>query len=49
MKSYMLCGVDQVIFHSGLPHFRGLWREYGVSGSGKYKLTPGMFSPPSSE
>lgn len=37
MKSYMLCGVDQVIFHSGLPHFRGLWREYGVSGSGKYR------------
>lgn len=38
MKSYILCCVDQLIFHSGLPHFQGgLWREYGVSGSGKYR------------
>ncbi len=34
MKSYILCCVDQVIFHSGLPHFRG---GCGVSGSGKYR------------
>lgn len=31
---YILCCVDQVIFHSGLPHFRG---GCGVSGSGKYR------------
>lgn len=42
MKSYILCCVDRLIFHSGLPHFLGgggggLWREYGVSGSGKYR------------
>lgn len=24
MKLYILCCVDQVIFHSGLPHFRGV-------------------------
>ncbi len=34
MKSYILCCVDQVIFHSRLPHFRG---GCGVSGSGKYR------------
>ncbi len=33
-ESYILCCVDQVIFHSGLPHFRG---GCGVSGSGKYR------------
>lgn len=55
MKSYILCCVVRVIFHSGLPHFKG-----GCGGSmvslvvvstdvSSDKLTPGMFSPPSSE